>query len=77
MEKAQSVYDSFEVQIEKVVYGGDGLARFDGQTIFVPFSAPGDHLLVRTIETRRNFKRAIIEKIISPLPLRRHVCPVE
>ncbi|HZS46059.1 MAG TPA: class I SAM-dependent RNA methyltransferase [Blastocatellia bacterium] len=71
MNKVKPSGETFEVTIEKVVYGGDGLGRHDGQTIFVPFSAPGDHLLVRTIESRRNFKRAVIEKIILPSPLRR------
>src|SRR5690242_11984417 len=70
MNKAKPSGEIFEITIEKIVYGGDGLARYDGQTIFVPFSAPGDRLLVRTVESRRNFKRAVIEKILSPSPLR-------
>lgn len=30
------------VTIEKLVYGGDGLARADGKVVFVPFSLPGE-----------------------------------
>src|SRR5215471_13297324 len=71
MSKAKPTDDIFEVTIEKIIYGGDGLARYNGQTVFVPFAAPGDQLRVRVIETRRNYKRAIIEQILSPSPFRR------
>ncbi len=30
------------IEIEKLVYGGDGLARDDGKVVFVPFSLPGE-----------------------------------
>jgi 23S rRNA (uracil1939-C5)-methyltransferase len=37
------------VTIEKLVYGGDGLGRLpSGEVVFVPWSAPGDKLQVRT-----------------------------
>jgi len=71
MSKDKPSDDIFEVTIEKIIYGGDGLARYKGQTVFVPFAAPGDQLRVRAIETRRNYKRAIVEEIISPSPFRR------
>jgi len=35
------------VSIEKLVYGGDGLAHADGNTIFVPYVMPGEEVLVR------------------------------
>ena len=31
-----------EVRIEKLVYGGDGLAHYEGQTVFVPLVLPGE-----------------------------------
>jgi 23S rRNA (uracil1939-C5)-methyltransferase len=36
----------FEVGIEKLVYGGDGLARRDGQVIFTPYVLPGERAAV-------------------------------
>lgn len=30
------------LEIEKLVYGGDGLARDEGRVVFVPFSLPGE-----------------------------------
>jgi 23S rRNA (uracil1939-C5)-methyltransferase len=60
-----------EVTIEKLVYGGDGLARIGTQAVFVPLAAAGDHLRVRVTEVERNYARAVIEEIISPSPDRR------
>ncbi len=60
-----------EVTIEKLVYGGDGLARIGTQAVFVPVAAVGDRLLVRITEVERNYARAVIEKIITPSPVRR------
>jgi 23S rRNA (uracil1939-C5)-methyltransferase len=41
---------SYPVTIEKLVYGGDGLGRLpNGKVIFVPWSVPGDHLVVRRL----------------------------
>src|SRR5438270_3758826 len=35
------------VRIEKLVYGGDGLARVDGQVALVPYVVPGDLVTVQ------------------------------
>jgi 23S rRNA (uracil1939-C5)-methyltransferase len=56
---------AFEVTIEKLVYGGAGFARHEGKVVFVPFSAPGDRLLVRPVEEKRTFVRAEIVRILK------------
>lgn len=66
-----SIGTSHEVTIEKLVYGGDGLARIGHQTVFVPFAAPGDRVRIRIVETGRNFARAVIEELLTPAPTRR------
>jgi len=38
-----------EIEIEKIVFGGEGLGRVDGFTIFVPMSVPGDILEIEII----------------------------
>jgi 23S rRNA (uracil1939-C5)-methyltransferase len=57
--------------IEKLVFGGEGLARHDGRTVFIPFAAPGDRVGVRIVEERRNFARGEIVEILAPGPARR------
>src|SRR5258708_5189754 len=71
MSKSRPGNEVFEIQIDKIVYGGDGLGRHDGQTVFFPFNAPGHHLPGRLIESKQNFKRAVIEEIVTPSPSRR------
>jgi 23S rRNA (uracil1939-C5)-methyltransferase len=60
-----------EVTIEKLVAGGEGLARFEGMSLFVPRSAPGDRLRVRIVERRPDYGRAEIVAILAPGPGRR------
>lgn len=68
--------DEIEVSVEKLVTGGEGLARFEGIPIFVPRSAPGDRLRVRLIERRPDYGRGEILEILQPGPRRREPpCP--
>jgi 23S rRNA (uracil1939-C5)-methyltransferase len=60
-----------EVRIEKLVAGGEGLARFGSVPLFVPRSAPGDRLRVRVVERRPDYGRAEIVEILEPGPARR------
>lgn len=68
--------EELEVAVDKLVAGGDGLARFEGIPIFVPRSAPGDRLRVRLTERRPDYGRAEIVEILAPGPERREPpCP--
>lgn len=63
--------DEIEIEIEKLVAGGDGLGRWRGTPIFVPRSAPGDRLRVLITERRPDYGRAEIVEIVEPGPRRR------
>jgi 23S rRNA (uracil1939-C5)-methyltransferase len=68
--------DGFELTIDKLVFGGSGLGRHQGKVVFVPFSAPGDLLIVRPVEEKKQLTRAEIIKIIRPGPGRTSpACP--
>src|SRR5271163_4030738 len=59
--------DIIEVTIEKVIFGGDGLARISqGFVIFVPFAAEGDRVRVRITERKAHHARAEIATILQP-----------
>ena len=58
--------DEFTVTIEKLLYGGDGLARRDGKAVFIPHSIPGDELRVWTVEEKKNYIRAGIARMLRP-----------
>lgn len=68
--------DEVEVVVEKLVAGGEGLARVEGVPLFIPLSAPGDRLRVRVVERHPDFGRARIVSILEPGPGRRAApCP--
>lgn len=57
-------------QIEKLVFGGNGLTRIDGQVTFVPFSAPGDEVTLNITKKKRHYQLASIDQIIKEGPER-------
>jgi 23S rRNA (uracil1939-C5)-methyltransferase len=67
---SQSVGESAEVLIERIVPGGAGLAHADGRTVFVGLAAPGDRLRVRIDQTRGQIAFASITEVIEPSPSR-------
>jgi 23S rRNA (uracil1939-C5)-methyltransferase len=65
-----------ELLVEKGVYRGLGLARHEGQVVFVPRAFPGDRLLGRVSRVERGFVRAAAEQLLEEAPGRRPApCP--
>ncbi len=59
--------DVIEITIEKVIFGGDGLARLpQGFVLFVPFAAEGDRVRVRITERKAQHARAEIVELLQP-----------
>ena len=62
--------------IEKLVYGGDGLARLAadehgrGKAVFVPFVLEGEKIDAELLEEKRGFARARTKKILQASPHR-------
>jgi 23S rRNA (uracil1939-C5)-methyltransferase len=61
---------SLEVEVERILPGGMGLAHAAGKTVFVSLAAPGDRLRVRVDREQGNVLFASIEEIITPSPVR-------
>ena len=59
-----------EVTIEKLIYGGDGLAHHEGATVFVPYVIPGEEVAIQETERKKKFVRGLPEKIVKPSPER-------
>jgi len=55
-----------EVRIEKLVYGGDGLAHHDGQTVFVPLVLPGELVRIESVARKKKFARGRLERVVEP-----------
>jgi 23S rRNA (uracil1939-C5)-methyltransferase len=59
-----------DVTIEKLIYGGDGLAHHEGSTVFVPFVLPAERAAVSTVEHKKKFVRARVEQLLEASPQR-------
>lgn len=57
-------------KIEKIVHGGDGLARHEGLVVFVPFTLEGEIVDVEIVSRHKNFVRARLVTIIEASPHR-------
>ncbi len=60
-----------QLKIEKLVYGGDGLARLPaddrgpGKTVFVPFTIDGEQVEAEIVEQKPGFARARLERVLQ------------
>jgi 23S rRNA (uracil1939-C5)-methyltransferase len=65
-----------QLTVEKLVYGGDGLARLPadqhgaGKAAFVPFVLAGEEIEASLLEQRPGFVRAQLEQVLQPSPQR-------
>ncbi|MGH9685872.1 MAG: 23S rRNA (uracil(1939)-C(5))-methyltransferase RlmD [Candidatus Acidiferrales bacterium] len=57
---------NIEVTIEKLIYGGEGLAHHDGATVFIPFVLPEERVSAAPVEQKKKFIRARPERVIAP-----------
>lgn len=58
------------VHIEKLIFGGQGLARLDGKAIFVWNALPDEDVEIEFINNKKNFAEAVAVKILNPSPHR-------
>jgi 23S rRNA (uracil1939-C5)-methyltransferase len=57
---------SIDVVIEKGVYRGLGLARHEGQVVFVPRALPGERLTVRVVSVEAGYVRGVaVETLVA------------
>lgn len=52
--------------IEKLVYGGEGLSRVDGEVVFTPFVLPGESVEVERTGPRSHVQRARVVRLEQP-----------
>lgn len=60
----------FQCEIEKTVFGGDGLARCNGEVVFLPRTLPGERLIGRVTAVKKNFSRAEVVRFGQKNPRR-------
>jgi len=74
---ASTMRPEIEVTIEKLVHGGEGLARLpDGQVVFVPDVIPGERVRIQITQNLGDYALARVREILEPSPLRQNPrCP--
>ena len=58
--------DEFRLSIEKLVYGGDGLAHADGNTVFVPYVLPGEEVRAAAKKRQKKLLWTELLEVTSP-----------
>jgi 23S rRNA (uracil1939-C5)-methyltransferase len=69
-DSSESSSKQFELRIEKMVYGGDGLGHHEGHTVFAPFVLPEEVVSVEPLERRKKFIRGRLLQIVDASPHR-------
>ena len=68
--------DALELRVEKGVYRGLGLARHEGQVVFIPRALPGDRVRARIESARPGYVEGVTEALLEGGPDRRpSPCP--
>ncbi|MBI4432376.1 MAG: class I SAM-dependent RNA methyltransferase [Candidatus Omnitrophica bacterium] len=57
-----------ELSIEKLVFGGQGLAKKDGKTYLVWNALPGETVRVKVVKKAHSVYEAIAEEVLTPSP---------
>jgi len=62
--------DELELTIDRLAYGGAGVARRDGYVVFVRGAVPGDRVRARVTKAKRSFAEADSLELLEPSPER-------
>jgi len=62
--------DTIELTVEKVVYGGRGLAHLDNMAVFVDKAVPGDRVSARVVRVKKNFAESSVLEVTEASPYR-------
>jgi 23S rRNA (uracil1939-C5)-methyltransferase len=61
--------DTVPLQIERLAFGGKGVARMEGYTLFVEHGIPGQEVLATVVRRKKTYGEARIERVVSPSSL--------
>lgn len=64
------ILSDFEITVEKLVYGGEGLGRLEGRAVLAPFVLPGERARVRSLDEKAGLVRAGLLEVLAAVPER-------
>src|SRR5215471_13170511 len=59
---------AFELIIEKLVYGGEGLGRINGRVVLAPYVLPGERIRAETEREKPGLVHARTLEVLDPAP---------
>lgn len=66
-----------QAEIKKIIHGGWGLAFLEGNTAFIPYTAPGDTVEFTVVRKKKSSLFGRLDRIIEPSRQRRQPeCPI-
>ncbi|MEI7640199.1 MAG: 23S rRNA (uracil(1939)-C(5))-methyltransferase RlmD [bacterium] len=67
---------TIELTVDDVAYGGDSVGKYQNLTVFMSYGVPGDKLLVKITEVKKNYAVAQIKEVLEQSPERfKAICP--
>ena len=60
--------DMVELIIDKVAYGGQGVARLNGLVLFVRGAIPGDRIKAQVVKKKKDYAEAKLIELLEPSP---------
>ncbi len=57
-----------ELAVTEIAFGGRGIAKIDGYTLFVDGAVPGDRVKARIFKKKKNYAEARTQEILTPSP---------
>ncbi|MBQ7516377.1 MAG: 23S rRNA (uracil(1939)-C(5))-methyltransferase RlmD [Schwartzia sp.] len=70
MEKELPVREGeiYELTVERLGLGGEGVARREGFTVFVPGALPGERVRARIVKRKKSYATAVVEEQLTRSP---------
>lgn len=62
--------EELEVRVDRIAFGGKGIADHDGFKIFVPDTCPGDLVRIQTGRVKKNYAEGRVQELIEPSEMR-------
>lgn len=56
--------------IEKLIFGGSGLAHHNGKAVFVPMTLPGEVADVEIVRDKKDYSEGVVHQLLTPSPER-------
>lgn len=66
MQNTVQTGEQYDVTINDVAFGGDGVGRIEGLAVFVPFTAAGERVRIEITQTHARFARGRVVEVLEP-----------